>query len=157
MKRLFRFVLPLAALAVIGWALFGPAVKDTVAERIDYVSVDGLNDAPRGYSDAIVCSSFVNNTNAHGAAEYQDVSAPTGKYFDYILAGGGIPGAAQVFTIRFWLTSTDSTSIYDGAITVNLPSTTPDWVAFPVRCVKMSLTGVTATDDFYIIGFCKDE
>jgi hypothetical protein len=145
-----KFLLGAAILGVAAWLIFSPA---TDAQRIDGVSVRQIWDSPRGYS-TVVCSVWNNDSDPDGG--YTTLANKTGYWYHLIQVQENAPGAAQAVTLRFWASATDSTSIYDGALTVDLVSGGSGLHSFPVRCYKVSLTGVDATDDLSVIGYARD-
>ena len=153
MKRLLC-ALALAALVVFGAIWLGP--RPVEAARTYGVTVNNLTDPPPGYSTA-VCSLWVNDSDAHGTAKYQDFCAPTGYHFERIDILCPTASGAEVGTIRFWDSATDSVScVVSGAIAFGVASGYAGHAySFPIRCHQATFTGLDATDDFQVIGYCK--
>lgn len=138
----------LATLALV--AAFGLALMPAQADR-PYVETQ--TDPVPGYG-AVVCSVWNNDSDPNGA--YTSMNPGTGKYFHLVQVYGNAASEAQSFTIRFWETTTDSTSIYSGAITVDVASGAGGLLAeFPVQCAWLSFTGVATTDDITVMGYLK--
>ena len=140
-----KILASLALVAVVGLALL-PA-------QADRPYVDRQTDPPPGYV-AMVCSTWNNDSDPNGG--YVAFNPPSGKYFHLVQVYADSTDAAQQFTIRFWESSTDSTSIYNGAITVDAGAgATGLLCSYPVQCAKVTFTSMGTSDDFTAIGYVK--
>lgn len=160
MKKNWKALLAGALFLAMGiyWA-YGPSP----GEGINLAQSGGLRpsvlqgtivDAPKGYFHAMVESSYVNSSYPNGG--YSAVNPTTGDWFDLIQIRNAAAGAAQAATIRFWASATDSTSILDKAMVIKLTSGGDVVQSYPVHCKKVTLTGIDATDDFYVLGYVRD-
>jgi len=101
------------------------------------------------------CATEISLADVAGSGGYETISLPTGyKMINLIKVMPLSPGAAQTCTVRFWKSTTDSTG---GIVTVFWATTVtgePYYQYFPVRCRKVSVCGVDATDDFKVEAYC---
>lgn len=147
-----RFLVIGALAALVTWMIAGTPMMVS-ADRTFDTTVDKLKDPAQGYS-TVVCSVWDNSSYPDG--EYTDLANVSGYWYHLIQVKADACNAAQAVAIRFWASSTDSTSIYDGTIEVDLASGEGGVRSFPVRCYKVTLTGVAATDDVTMIGYARD-
>jgi len=143
-----------ALAALVVWMIAGTPT-DVGADRIFDVTVAEMKDPAEGYS-TVVCSVWNNDSDPLGTACYSTFDAPAGYWFHMIVIEENVCNDAQAVTIRFWASSTDSTSIYDGTIEVDLLSGGTDQYIYPVRCYKVSVIGISATEDLTMIGYARD-
>lgn len=117
------------------------------------VAVDELNTQMKGY-ETVVCSAFVNSSVGLGAADYVVVEPAEGTFIEHISIVEAACSEAQTFTFRCWNSAADSTG-RGGALTQTLKSGGGGQYNYPISCVKVSLVGVAATDDFYVYAYCR--
>jgi hypothetical protein len=126
------------------------------ADRIHDTTVDKLKDSPQGYS-SVVCSVWINDSDPLGTAKYSTFDAPTGHYFHLIQIYSQDASAEQSIEVRFWASSTDSTTILAAVDTVWAAANAYQLEqAFPIKCYKMSVTGIAVTEDWKVIGYSRD-
>lgn len=154
-----KVLFALACVVLAGYLAYGvltPAPAEA-GGRISDVTVDRLNDPAPGFGVAAVCSLWVNDKDPLGTADYTTLNAPTGYHFERIDILCPTASGAETGTIRFWDSATDSVScVLSGEITFGVASGYAGMAySFPVRCHKASFTGISNTDDFQVIGYCK--
>ena len=141
----------LAALALM--ACVGLAFMPADADRIFDTQVGLLTDPSPGFA-GVVCSTWNNDSDPNGG--YVAFNPGTGKYFHLVQVYADSTDTAQQFTIRFWESSTDSTSIYNGAITVDVGAGQCGLLcSYPIQCAKVTFTSVGTSDDITAIGYLK--
>lgn len=145
-----KFLLGAAVLGLAAWMIFGPVAD---AQRLDGTSVRQLWTPPQGYS-ALVCSTWNNDSDPDGG--YIDLANKSGYFYHLIAVHEDSCSAPQQVTIRFWSSSTDSTTIYNGAITLDLAEAGTGWHYFPVKCYKVTFTSVDNTDDITVVGYARE-
>lgn len=150
MKKILATLAFAGVAALVVWSMVAPPAS---ADRISDVVVNRIKDPPNGYA-AIVCSVWNNDSDPNG--EYTSMNPGTGKYFHRVQIYANAMSAAQTFTIRFWESTTDSTSIYSGALIMDAINTEGGLIAdFPIQCAWLSFTGIADTDDITVIGYLK--
>ena len=150
MKKILATLALVGVASLVAWSLIAPPAT---ADRISDLVVDRIKDPPNGYA-AIVCSVWNNDSDPDG--EYTSMDPGTGKYFHRVQIYANAMSAGQTFTIRFWETTTDSTSIGGGAMVMDAINTEGGLIAdFPIQCAWLTFTGVAATDDITVIGYLK--
>ena len=154
MKTLLKGLLLAAVVVGVGLLL----VSDyTGAQSRPFVedNVTVLKAPTHGYS-TVVDSSYINSAHPLGTACYSLVSAPTGYWFHLIEVYSQDATGDQAITVRFFDTSTDSTTIMAAPDTIQaLASAAELEAAYPIKCVSMSITGIADTEDWKVIGYCK--
>ena len=114
-----------------------------------------------GLRDASECDGVVDVTLADVAASggYETLTLPTGfKMFNLIRVYPLSPGAAQWIKLRFWTQTSASDSVIADTVRVHWATTVYGEAYahyFPVRCKKVSILNVDATDDFKVEGYCS--
>ena len=146
---MLRYVLAVGLL--LGILCMGLVVETADAGRITDDVVLKMRRPQPGYV-TVVCSTWVNSTN--NSDGYITVDAPTGYYINEFNIQEAVPNAAQTVNVLPWYSATDSTSITSAAWTQALVSggSADHW--FPVRCYKLSFTGVDDTDDLRVYAYC---
>lgn len=122
------------------------------------IGTDSGVDGPDAYS-AYVDSIWWSSSNPAGAG-YTTLNAPTGYRFKLIeIWSNKTLGAAttdETFTVRFWTSSTDSTSFNDDASSIVLQEKAAP-LKFPVDCYKASFLSVGTSDSITARGYIKKD
>jgi len=124
---------------------------DANADRISDKTVMSVQAPQPGYQ-TVVCSTYSNSSHPDGG--YTVVSPPDNYYINEFAIQEWAPAAAQLVPVGPWATDTDSVSIMATAIACSLEADGTKMFYFPIRCQKLSLTSVDATDDLKVYLYC---
>ena len=154
MKRLLGV---LALLLVGGLVVWQTSTQIADAQRTFTAQVDVLKDATEGYA-TVSCSMYVN----YDTGGYMAITPATDyeiHRFDFIAVK---PNAAQVCSLLVWTSATDSTNLLHDpnwgtahCTPINLASGANDQMSFPIKCSKISIKNIAATDDFMLLVYYK--
>ena len=151
MRKYFILLAVVARVALTAYQVVG----QTVSKRV--IGTDSAEEGLEGYA-TIVDSTWFKSANPAGAAAYTTVVSPTNqRIHEFWIWSDKVNQAAssdEAFTVRFWTSSTDSTSITASALRIYLNPMAPPY-KFPVDCYKVSLTSVGTSDSVKAYAFCK--
>lgn len=150
MRHWKAWALGLGALGLIG--LFFQTGNNAVAQT------SGPFDRSAAISGYVEFVDSLWSNETYGDKGYFTIDAPSGYRFDGFQFIGYNNGAAENIAVRPWYSATDSTSLMASgatAMTYYFASADMQVRPFPIKCYKLSVTGVTSLTDVRILGFCR--